>query len=118
MLSQGEYELLLSFVNFSLYRDQISDLIAFQSLKDKRCIQAKYSFQQNRAIYVITSTGRDELLQFEQSRDEQAQNKRQQRFNNKAAIASILMPLITFFLGLIVEHYSGIFFWLVSLFNH
>lgn len=47
---------------------------------------------------------------------DKADKKRQQRFDNKIAIASVLIPLITFILGLFVEHWAGIAQWFLSLF--
>lgn len=61
----------------------------------------------------------DELAQrqlMEQVAAEKAEQKRQQRFENKIAVANLLIPLITFFLGILVEHYARILDWLTSLF--
>lgn len=43
--------------------------------------------------------------------------KRQQRFDNKVSIASILVPTITFFIGLIVEHCTQVIDLVISLFK-
>ncbi len=58
--------------------------------------------------WIITSAGQDALLEFEQERDKQTEQKRQQRFQNQVSIAQVLVPLITFILGLVVEHYAGL----------
>lgn len=50
------------------------------------------------------------------ARDEAKQEK-QQRFENKIAIANLLIPLITFILGLVAEHYSGMLEFFLKLFD-
>lgn len=85
-------------------------------------------------LWVITQKGEAilELHRVElQSRDEQAKkeaeqeakNERQQRFENKISVLNLLVPLITFVIGLFVEHFAhiipavGAFFqWVGSLF--
>lgn len=62
--------------------------------------------------YIITQAGRDALSEFEKVRDQQAEDKRQRRFQNKVSVLSALVPLATFFLGLVVEHYAGIIAWI------
>ena len=45
----------------------------------------------------------------------QTESKRQQRFQNKISILNVLVPFITFFLGIVVEHYVNIVGWFFSL---
>lgn len=58
--------------------------------------------------YQITVAGENALAKFEEEHDRQAKAERQQRFQNKMSVAQVLIPLITFILGLIVEHYAGL----------
>ena len=58
--------------------------------------------------YRITPAGEDALLEFERERNKEAKAERQQRFENKVSVANVLVPTITFFLGMIVEHFSGL----------
>ena len=51
-----------------------------------------------------------------EARDEAKQEK-QQRFENKIAIANLLVPLITYICGLLTEHYAGIFGFFLKLFD-
>lgn len=67
--------------------------------------------------WVITELGKDFLAEFEQECDKEAERKRQQRFENKISVASVLVPFITFFIGLVVEHFTGLFEWFTYLFN-
>lgn len=39
---------------------------------------------------------------------EQAEQKAQQRFQNKISVLQVLVPAVTFVLGLIVEHFTGL----------
>ena len=50
------------------------------------------------------------------ARDEAKQEK-QQRFENKIAIANLLVPLITYILGILTEHYAGILGFFLRLFD-
>lgn len=43
--------------------------------------------------------------------------KKQQRFDNKISVASVLVPTITFFIGVVVEHFAHLVEFLISLFN-
>ena len=65
--------------------------------------------------YRITPEGEDALKVFEDICNEHAQNERQRRFENKIAVANMLVPAITFILGMIVEHLSGIISWLTAI---
>lgn len=67
--------------------------------------------------WVITELGKDALADFEKERNKEAEHKRQQRFQNKVSVASVLVPLITFFIGVAVEHFIGIFGWFAGLFH-
>lgn len=115
MLSQPEYD---SLVNLSKNQPlPYSDISESKSLKDKEFIEPKLTGSLI-AVYFITTIGKDAMLQFEQRREEQAKNERQQRFQNKIAVATVLVPLVTFVLGLVVEHFSGIVSFFLSLFQH
>lgn len=68
------------------------------------------------AGYYLSAKGVDAISEFERISNEQAERKKQQRFSNKLAVLGIFVPLITFILGLVVEHYSSVVGWFVSLF--
>lgn len=57
---------------------------------------------------IMPSLGEDVISEFEQKREQQAKDERDRRFNQKISIAQVLVPLVTFILGLVVEHYSGL----------
>ena len=46
--------------------------------------------------------------QAEEVAEKKAEEERERRFQKKIAIAQVLVPLITFILGILVEHLSGI----------
>lgn len=56
----------------------------------------------------ITISGEIALSEFEEASAKKAKDEKQQRFQNKISVASVLIPLITFILGLMVEHFYGI----------
>lgn len=55
-----------------------------------------------------TPLGNKAFEDAQQERKQDAENKCQQRFNNKIAIATVLVPLVVFILGVIVEHHTQI----------
>lgn len=65
----------------------------------------------------LTSLGANAYEQAEEERRNQAEQKIQQRFDNKISVASVLVPLITFFLGIIVEFQVNIVDWFLALFK-
>lgn len=75
------------------------------------------SYCMNPTKWTITPLGEDALSEFEQTRQKQANEERQRRFQNKISVAQVLVPLITFILGLIVEHCAGLVSALSDLFG-
>ena len=59
-------------------------------------------------IYLITQKGLAKLKEIEDKAKQEAKDEGQRRFQNKISVAQVLVPLITFILGLVVEHYSGL----------
>lgn len=49
-----------------------------------------------------------ELASMEQVAHDKADSKKQKRFENKIAVLNLLVPFVTFILGLLAEHYVGI----------
>jgi hypothetical protein len=65
----------------------------------------------NAGISTLTAYREKQSLaaqRMEKELQETAENKAQQRFQNKIAVAQVLVPLVTFILGLIAEHFCGI----------
>ena len=58
--------------------------------------------------WAITDAGRLAYQQAKQEAKEKADQKRQQRFENKVAVASVLVGAVSFILGLLVEHYASL----------
>ena len=67
-----------------------------------------YDVQVCASAYRLTPAGENALAEFEQRCKEKAQAERQRRFQNKVSVASVLVPVITFVVGLLVEYCSGI----------
>lgn len=65
----------------------------------------------------LTSSGANAYEEANEKRNTQAEQKRQQRFDNKISVASVLIPTITFVLGLIVEACTHAIDWLIALFK-
>lgn len=75
----------------------------------------KVSYLKN--VGVITELGRDSLAEFEHVRHKETEDERQKRFQNKISVAQVLVPLITFLVGLFVEYYSGVVSFFAPLFQ-
>ena len=118
MLNNKEYDLLKTFRSSNSSPKNFEDLQRFQSFIDKKYLVIS-SVEENLLPreWIITAHGLDALSEFEQCRNEQTQKKRQQRFENKISVLNLLIPLITFFLGLIIENRCGIVRFLISLFQ-
>ena len=59
-------------------------------------------------FYKATEAGLAYLAALEQEVKDRTARERQQRFQNQISVAQVLVPAITFVLGLVVEHFSGI----------
>ena len=67
--------------------------------------------------YRLTTLGSNAFEDAKEERNKQAKNERQQRFENKVSVASVLVPTVTFFLGLVVEHSTQVVDLIISLFK-
>ena len=124
MISEANYQELKKYLE--PYHPSKEEYARFVELKRQKLIKIKTwnpaSVPGHEAVpvqdtFVITEAGKDALSKFEQELNKEAEHKRQQRFQNKISVASVLVPLITFFLGLIVEHFVPIVGWFFSLFK-
>lgn len=59
-------------------------------------------------VYWITPAGEAALAEFNGKREQQAKEERQRRFQNQISVAQVLVPAVTFILGLVVEFRTGI----------
>ena len=96
------------------FPDKITDAyILLKKLKKAQLVECVIGTTR----YKITSDGETLYENFKESHDKDSENKRQQRFQNKISIASVFVPLITFILGLIVEHFGNFIGFFTSLFK-
>ena len=68
-------------------------------------------------VYKLTALGAEVYEQLQEEREQASKTERQQSFDNKIAVASLLVPFITFVLGLLVDHYTDLVSFLLSLFK-
>ena len=99
-------------VDLLSYNQEEKEMIAF--LLSQEFCQKPASLNQT-TIYA-SQRGKAYLHSQEEMIKQNAKNERQQRFENKISILSILIPLITFILGILVEHWIGFVDFFVSLF--
>ena len=67
--------------------------------------------------YILSSSGACAFEMAQQERDKASKKEKQQRFDNKMSVASVLVPFITFVFGIFAEHYMGIFRFIALLFH-
>ena len=67
--------------------------------------------------YRLTPLGSNAFEDAQEERNKNAKNERQQRFDNKVSVASVLIPTVTFFLGLVVERSTQVVDFVISLFK-
>lgn len=58
-----------------------------------------------------------ESKEAEQKARNEAKQEKQQRFENKIAIANLLVPIVTYLLGILTEHFAGIVELIVQFFD-
>ena len=68
-------------------------------------------------IVELTPLGATAYENAVEERKYQSEQKRQQRFDNKISVASVLVPLITFIFGIIVESQFDIVGFVISFFQ-
>lgn len=112
VLTEKEYGLLSRYVH-QLYTGAATDEYTkhFRALGYIR--PAGYQIQgggtsTNPTVWAITPAGLAALQVFEEVAKQHAEDERQRRFQNKISVLNVLVPLATFFLGLLVEHYAGL----------
>ena len=112
MLTQIEYDALLPFRDGPVHTpDGPTELM--RHLKSKGYIEpSDTDVRPDMTIvdteWVITIPGRVALESFEDRQEYHRKQARQQRFQNQVSVASVLVPTITFVLGLVVEHGLGL----------
>lgn len=55
-----------------------------------------------------TQAGLAELSELHERADQKAKDERQRRFQNQVSVTQALVPFVTFILGIVVEHCSGL----------
>ena len=114
MLSDADYQALLPFRGAEPYCGELDarqQHLAEQKLIESTIVKSKAIsgvLQFYETGWIITVAGQDALSAYEKKSAQDTESKRQQRFQNKVSVASVLVPFITFILGLVVEHYSGL----------
>ena len=123
MLSKRDYDLLVLYREPRPWPEVEKDEDRFRSLLDRKLVDAvSYEassgdgwFAVQADNYQVTPAGEDALLEFEEETAEKAKAERQQRFDNKISVLGILIPLLTFLLGVYVEYRLALLTHLVRL---
>lgn len=64
----------------------------------------------------VTPAGMSAMLAYEEMREQHSKDERDKAFNRKLGILQTLVPFITFVLGALLDHFTGIIGWFGSLF--
>lgn len=97
----------------TLYRDHSVSLDELESLVRCRYVERPIYDVQNGVVryrneFSLTLEGLSALEKLEEHLRNEAEEKAYKRRQEKIAVLQVLVPAITFILGLIVEHFSGI----------
>ena len=68
-------------------------------------------------IFKLTTSGAELFEQIQEERHKASKHECQQRFDNKISVASALVPFVTFILGLLVDHYTSLTSFILSVFR-
>lgn len=103
------------FPNFYELNPEDDDAVfyALQELASIRLIKIAPNYD----VVFLTPSGAAAYEEAEETRKNQAQNKKQQCFDNKIAIASVFISLISFVSGVVVEANLDVWRWFISLFH-
>ena len=103
-LTPAQFAMLASFRDGAAYRfthkPGTDDVVHF--LLDSRLIVSREDIAEN--YFVATQEGQRALYENAQRSKQEAENKAQQHFQNQISVLQVLVPLITFILGCIIEY--------------
>lgn len=123
MLSDESYRELLRYRRGSIHVGENGLSQREKHLKEQKYIEAAERRRKDDSVdeieiitlsYKITPLGEAALSEFEKVRDEKAEDKSSKRFEH---IFQVLLVFLGAAIGLVVEHFSGIVGFIVSLFQ-
>lgn len=59
-------------------------------------------------LYTVTDKGRALLAEYDEALRKESEALSQQKFQNRISIIQVVVPVLTFIMGLLIEHFSGI----------
>ena len=68
-------------------------------------------------VFQLTDSGADVFEQIQEEREQASKHEKQQSFDNKISKASLLVPFITFILGIVFDHYTDVISFLITFFK-
>ena len=92
-------------VDYFNLSDESKEILNYLSSIEKLCEQKSLSD----TVYYINQKGLSLLSSIENADKERAETEKQRRYENKISAAGIFANIAVFFVGLIVEHFTGIF---------
>lgn len=105
---------ILSIAKQNGFPDDLENKLRFQSLHEQDFITGSFVLG---LPVTITLAGKDHLAQLQEEATDRAEKKRQTRLQNQLSVASILVNLVVFIGGLIVEYYAGLVSFFLQLFR-
>ena len=103
----------VSFENLLALASPVELEHAIRELGVKKLVKATYDM----SCIFLTSLGANAYEEAKEEREKESEHKKQQRFNNKIAVASVFISLVSFLSGIIVESQAHIGNWFISLFH-
>lgn len=96
------------------FPDKIKNKLRFQSLYQSEYIQGAFQFG---LPVTITLAGEDRLEQLQKLAEKDSKDERNRRSDKHFAIAGILVTLIVFILGVVIDHFKFFIMLLSKLFG-
>lgn len=104
-LSSARYSLQISDLHCKLGGSPIELQAVLRNLAEDGLVK---DLNHDSVVFQITDRGLEALTVLKEMARKEAKQQAQQRFENKVSVASVLVPTVTFFIGLVVEHYAGL----------
>lgn len=68
-------------------------------------------------VFKLEPSGADLFEQIQEEREEASKQEEQQSFENKMSVASLLVSVVTFLAGVLIEHFANIIPFLITVFK-
>lgn len=116
MMTKKQIEMLKLSID-GIRLDNITDTESRAALEYLRSNGFCFTKPYSEPIYRATQKGKSELDRIEKEAEQNAKEERQRRFDNKISVLNVLIPLVSFIGGVLIEHYTRVIELITSFFG-